>query len=251
MSLTFFKIFFGRTTDAKQYFVNMGFHCPDRQTTPDFLTSMTSPIERVVEEGWENRTPRTPDEFALRWKESKERAALLGEIDTYDKEHAIGGPSLQTFKESRRKQISKRQRIKSPYTLSYFGQVGLCLQRGFQRLKADPSLTFTQLFANTVMALVVSSVFYNLDNTTASFFSRSALLFFAILLNAFGSALEILTLYAQCPIVEKQSRYAFYHPSAEAFASMLTDMPYKILNAIFFNLTYVPTRWLSEPALHS
>jgi len=28
-----------------------------------------------------------------------------------------------------------------------------------------------------------------------------------------------------------------YHSSAEAFASMLTDMPYKILNAIISNLT--------------
>jgi len=56
-------------------------------------------------------------------------------------------------------------------------------------------------------------------------------------MNAFGSALEILTLYAQRPIVEKHSRYALYHPSAEAFASMLMDMPYKIANAIIFNLT--------------
>lgn len=68
------------------------------------------------------------------------------------------------------------------------------------------------------MALIVSSVFYNLPDVslrpfpfrsyahlysfiplqdTSSFYSRGSLLFFAILLNAFGSALEILTLYAQ------------------------------------------------------
>lgn len=230
------QIFFGKTTDAKAFFVNMGFECPDRQTVPDFLTSMTSPIERVVQYGFEDRVPRTPDEFALRWKDSSERAALLRDLDAYDQEHTIGGRSLEAFKSSRRKQMSKRQRIGSPYTLSYFGQVALCLQRGFQRLRADPNLTFTQLFGNFIMALVVGSVFYNLAEDTESFFSRSALIFFAILLNAFGSALEILTLYAQRPIVEKQSRYAFYHPSAEALASMLTDLPYKILNAIVFNL---------------
>jgi ABC-type multidrug transport system permease subunit len=56
-------------------------------------------------------------------------------------------------------------------------------------------------------------------------------------LSAFASALEILTLYAQRPIVEKHARYAFYHPSAEAAASMLTDLPYKIVNAILFNVT--------------
>ena len=49
--------------------------------------------------------------------------------------------------------------------------------------------------------------------------------------------MQILTLYAQRPIVEKHARYALYHPSCEAVASMLTDLPYKILNAIIFNLT--------------
>jgi ATP-binding cassette, subfamily G (WHITE), member 2, PDR len=49
--------------------------------------------------------------------------------------------------------------------------------------------------------------------------------------------LQILTLYAQRPIVEKHSQYALYHASTEAVASMLTDMPYKILNAIVFNTT--------------
>ena len=83
----------------------------------------------------------------------------------------------------------------------------------------------------------VGSVFYNLNNDTASFYSRGALLFFAILLNAFSSALEILTLYAQRPIVEKQSKYAFYHPFSEAIASMICDMPNKIFTSIFFNLT--------------
>lgn len=48
--------------------------------------------------------------------------------------------------------------------------------------------------------------------------------------------LQILTLYAQRPIVEKHTRYALYHPSAEAFASMLTDIPYKVGNCIIFNL---------------
>ena len=144
--------------------------------------------------------------------------------------------------------------MKSPYTLSYIQQVQLCLWRGFKGIIADPSLLFTQLSSNFVLALVISSVFYNLAPTTNSFYSRGALLFFAILVNAFGSAAEvclqqvlgtsvrtdhfqILTLYAQRPIVEKQARYALVHPSAEAFASSLADLPYKVGNAIAFNIT--------------
>ncbi|OAG12301.1 putative multidrug resistance ABC transporter [Paraphaeosphaeria sporulosa] len=230
------QIYFGPTTSAKQFFVNMGFDCPDRQTDADFLTSMTSPLERVVRPGFEDRVPRTPDEFAQRWKDSPERAELMLQIEAYNQKFPVGGEQLEKFKESRKAQQAKGQRIKSPYTLSYMQQVKLCLWRGFRRLMADPSITLTQLIANSIMALIIASVFYNLPSTTSSFYSRAALLFFAILMNAFGSALEILTLYAQRPIVEKHSRYALYHPSAEAFASMLTDMPYKVLNAITFNL---------------
>jgi ATP-binding cassette subfamily G (WHITE) protein 2 (PDR) len=41
------------------------------------------------------------------------------------------------------------------------------------------------------MALIIGSVFYNLRQDTNSFFQRGALLFFAVLMNAFGSALEV------------------------------------------------------------
>lgn len=185
------QIYFGRCTDAQAYFEKIGFWCPDRQTTADFLTSMTSSLERVVRDGFEDRVPRTPDEFASVWKASTERAALIKEIEAYNAQYQLNGQHLEEFKESRRVQQSKHQRVTSPYTLSYAGQVKLCLRRGFWRLKGDPSLTFTQLFGNFIMALVLSSIFYNLPQTTDSFFSRSAVLFFAILLNAFGSALEV------------------------------------------------------------
>jgi ATP-binding cassette subfamily G (WHITE) protein 2 (PDR) len=95
---------------------------------------------------------------------------------------------------------------KSPYTLSYWGQIKLCLRRGLWRLKADPVLTYTQLGGNLIMSIVIGSVFYNQGQspifsakagsdstaeTTASFRSRGAALFFAILINAFGAALEV------------------------------------------------------------
>lgn len=196
------QIYFGRCTDAKDYFLNMGFDCPNRQTTADFLTSMTSHLERVVRPGFENKVPRTPDEFAAAWKASPESAAVIREVEDYNQQYTMGGQYLEEFKQSRRAQQSKNQRVKSPYTLSYAGQVKLCLTRGFWRLKGDPSLTFTQLFGNFVMALVLSSIFYNLQPTTDSFFSRSAVLFFAILLNAFGSALEVrMSLLNQEPLL--------------------------------------------------
>ncbi|WRT64451.1 uncharacterized protein IL334_001383 [Kwoniella shivajii] len=230
------QIYFGKIHEAKPFFEDMGFECPAQQTTPDFLTSLTSPSERKARPGFENRVPNTPKEFVHRWKQSAAYDKLREDIALFNQQHPVGGQNYEDFVISRRAQQSKRTRASSPYTLSYGQQVKLCVARGFWRLRADPSLTYTQLFGNFVMGLIISSVFYNLQDTTDSFYQRGSLLFFAVLLNAFGAALEILTLYAQRPIVEKHARYAFYHPSAEAFASMLVDMPYKVLNAIFFNL---------------
>ncbi|KAF4467163.1 ATPase [Fusarium albosuccineum] len=242
------QIFFGRADAAKQYFIDLGFECPARQTTPDFLTSMTSPQERVVRKGFEGRTPRTPEEFAAAWKASAAYAALQREIEEYKTSHPINGPEAEQFRAMKRAVQAKNQRKKSPYTLSYWQQTSLCVWRGFRRLVCDPTLTLSALIGNFCMALIVGSVFYNLNQTTGSFYQRGALLFLACLSNAFSSALEILTLYSQRPIVEKHNRYALYHPSAEAVASMLCDMPYKLLNAMTYNLTlYFMTNLRREP----
>ena len=80
----------------------MGFECPLRQTTADFLTSITSPAERIVREGFVGRTPFTPNEFAAAWHKSDDRARLLRNIDEFDQLYPIGGEQLEKFKESRR-----------------------------------------------------------------------------------------------------------------------------------------------------
>ncbi|KAL2755434.1 hypothetical protein ACRALDRAFT_1082331 [Sodiomyces alcalophilus JCM 7366] len=231
------QIFFGKADEARAYFEALGFVCPDQQTTPDFLTSMTSHAERIIRPGWEGKTPRTPDEFAEAWKASQQRAMLLDEIERYTDEHPFDGEHHRQFFQSRRLEQSKLQRERSPFNLSYWDQIGLTLWRGFTLLKGDPSIPLTMLISNLFEAIIISSIFYNLPQDTSSLFRRTVLIFFIILMNAFASILEILTLYAKRKIVEKHARYAFYHPSAEALAAIITDLPYKVVNAILMNTT--------------
>lgn len=230
------QIYFGSATDGKRYFTDMGFECPDRQTTADFLTSLSSPSERRVRKGFEHLVPRTPDEFATRWQESEERKLLLAAIERFEDEYPLGEGKLHEFSLSRRMEKARGTRKNSPYTLSYFMQIRLCLHRGFLRLRGDMSMTLATVFGNTIMSLIVASVFYDMDSTTDSFFSRGALLFFAILLNAFASALEILTQWKQRPVVEKHDKYALYHPSAEAISSLFVDLPAKLIVGVVFNV---------------
>lgn len=48
--------------------------------------------------------------------------------------------------------------------------------------------------------------------------------------------MQILSLYAQRQIVEKHATYAFYHPLSEALASMICDLPSKLLSTVSFNI---------------
>ncbi|KAF5009417.1 hypothetical protein FDECE_4349 [Fusarium decemcellulare] len=229
------QIFFGRIDEAKQYFENLGFECPDRQTTPDFLTSMTSPQERRVKPAFEHTAPRTPDEFAERWQASEQRKQLLRELADYEKNHPRE-ERLAEYSTSRRAEQFKSQRSKSPYTISYAHQVKLTLWRGWRRLLADPGFTIASLLFNVIMALVLGSMFYDLKNDSSTFYYRGGLIFFSLLFNAFASQLEVLTVYAERPVVEKHNRYAFYHQSTQAIASYIIDLPYKTINMFVFNI---------------
>ncbi|KAM0647794.1 hypothetical protein ACHAO3_007418 [Verticillium nonalfalfae] len=177
-----------------------------------------------------------PDEFADAWRQSEHRLRLVNEIDNYLDQHPFNGKHYNSFLASRRSDQATSQRESSPFTLSYWQQVKLTLWRSWVLLKSDPSMTLTMLVTNIFMALVMSSIFYNMPNDSSSISRRGTLMFFIVLTNAFGGMLEIMTLYAKRPIVEKHNRYALYHPSAEALAAMIVDLPYKTVNSILTNL---------------
>lgn len=87
----------------------MGYKCPERQTTADFLTSLTSPNERIARPGFENRVPRTPDEFAAAWKQSEAYKKLRREMEEYEQQYPLGGETVDRFVESRKAMQAKGQ----------------------------------------------------------------------------------------------------------------------------------------------
>lgn len=230
------QIFFGPCSEAKQYFLDMGWECPQRQTTGDFLTSVTNPIERKPRPGYENRVPRTPEDFEKYWKDSQARRSVLREMDEHQKRHPVNGSTLEEFYESRKEMQAKHMRLTSPYTISIPMQIKYCTIRAFQRTFNDISATASAILGQTIMGLIIGSIFYGTPHDTDSFFQKGGLLFFAVLLNALLAITEINKLFSQRPIVEKHASYAFYHPFTEAMAGVASDIPVKFLIAVCFNI---------------
>jgi len=130
--------YFGPASEARQYFIDMGYKPANRQTTPDFLISVTDPEGRtesnIDEEsvfevsghdqerrsqrsstiGIERRRPipRTAIEFAEYYKQSGIRQLNIRDMEDY-KEHFVGKPELEaSYKESSRAEHARHTRKK-------------------------------------------------------------------------------------------------------------------------------------------
>ncbi|KAK6866918.1 Multidrug resistance protein CDR2 [Candida tropicalis] len=162
---------------------------------------------------------------------------LINEIDSYfiecEKLHI-----KQTYHESHVARQSNHTRPTSPYTVSFFMQVKYVMQRNFLRMKADPSIPLIMIFSQLVMGLLLASVFFNLKKNTTTFYYRSGSLYFALVFNAISSLLEIVALFEARPIVEKHKKFALYRPSADALASIITELPVKLSMSLCFNIPF-------------
>ncbi|KAF2276916.1 uncharacterized protein EI97DRAFT_433130 [Westerdykella ornata] len=232
------QIFFGTWQDAIRYFHNLGFERPSRLTTGDFLTALTNPQEArlLVSPDWTRPIPITVDEFVEAWQNSAERQKLLSQINDKRDEYLHRTNGLQCYREARALEKHPRVGGSSPFTIPIANQVALCLGRGFKRLKNNIGVPISYIIGNLVMAAIVGSVYLNLQESNDDVSKRTVLIFFAILINAFMSAAEVLTVWDQRPIVEKQTKHSLYHPLAEAISAIICDLPAKITASIFFNL---------------
>lgn len=236
-----YQIYFGPAKDAKRYFQDMGYVCPDRQTTADFLTAVTSPAERITNKEFVKkgiRVPQTPEEMSEYWRNSPEYRTLIEQIDAKMAEN--DEEERARIRESHIASQSKRARASSPYMVSYMMQVKYLLIRNVWRIRNSSAIALFQVIGNSVMALILGSMFYKImkSDSTATFYFRGASMFFAILFNAFSSLLEIFSLYEARPITEKHRTYSLYHPSADAFASVLSEVPPKLMTSICFNIIF-------------
>lgn len=202
------QIYFGDSHSAVQYFHDLGFERPARGTTPDFLTSLTNPAERIVREGYQDRVPYSPDDFARAWKQSVQSRHLVSDIEKFNNDHPIVVDTHATHRDTSKWREKLRYVTKklvmlmlipnlifslrsATYSIPMFLQVHICLQRCAQRLRNLPGPVIGGIFANAILALVVGSVYYDLSMTSDSMDRRAILIFFSLLVTAFSPAFEV------------------------------------------------------------
>ncbi|KAF9180169.1 hypothetical protein BGZ51_006283 [Haplosporangium sp. Z 767] len=193
-------IYFGPAEEARQYFINMGFDCPARQTTADFLTAVTDSNERRAVAGLDPaiaaNLPTTPEQFEVLYKQSPWYEQTLKQLKDYEAqidELGIGDRFVESTRQIKQKHVS----IKNPYTITYWNQIWAMTIRQVQLTRGDiSSLISRYLSAELPMALQGRPILYKLKN------------------------------------------YAMYRPSSFGLAQIVLDIPVVIVHNLLNPLAY-------------
>lgn len=230
-------LYSGPANEAKQYFEDLGYLCPDRQTTADFLTACTDPIERRFRKDFEGPIPKGPVELEQAFRDSEHYKRVLQDVEAYEKMLSeTQFADARQFKESVKEGKSKTVSHRSPYTVSFIRQVLACTKREFWLTWGDKTTLYTKFFIIISIALIVSSQFYGQSTDTSGAFSRGGTLFISILFLGWLQLGELMKAVSGRTIIARQKEYAFYRPSAVVIARILQDFPLILLQVIPFSI---------------
>jgi len=114
------QIFFGTVQEARLYLEDLGFVWDDRQSLSEFLIACTDLEDRFRREGWENKVPRTLEDWERCWRESEYYAKLQKVI-----EEQLGTQQVGHAKETTRSPAAPQlpSQKRNPYVLTWTAQL--------------------------------------------------------------------------------------------------------------------------------
>jgi ATP-binding cassette, subfamily G (WHITE), member 2, SNQ2 len=246
------QVYLGPPSEARQYFVELGYKDLPRQSTADYLTGCSmwqililcahdlhlckaDPYERQFADGLsEDDVPHSPVGLEKAFQASKMYKGLIVDTAQLKSSFEIDKIDQEAFRQSviddKRKGVSK----KSPYTLRYTGQVLVLTQRQFQLRLQDRFSLWTSYVFTTILAFVIGATYFDLPTTAAGGFTRGSLIFVAMLTSALEAFAELPVAMLGRPILNKQTGFTFYRPSAIAWANLFADLPFTALREFIF-----------------
>ncbi|KAI1001764.1 ABC multidrug transporter [Podosphaera aphanis] len=230
-------VYQGPANKAKQYFLDLGYYCPERQTTPDFLTACTDPKVRKFRDDFVGPIPRGSVELEKAFRQSESYKEILRDMDAYQNMlSASNHSSTKEFKQSILDTKSKTVYSSSPYTISFARQVLICTKREFWLTMGDKKALVTKFLNLFCTGFVMGTLFYNLSAGTDGTFSKQGCLFFSIIFLGWLQVSEINKAMSGRNITTRHREYALYSPSAVVIARVLLDIPLLAFQAISLSI---------------
>ncbi|KAI8318552.1 hypothetical protein GQ54DRAFT_321724 [Martensiomyces pterosporus] len=247
------QLYFGPASKAVEYFASIGIYKPPRQTTSDFLTGVTQLHERKVLPGWEDKAPRTAEDFERAWFASSQHQGVKQRVQQYEAQlqQDDRGREIREFVDQTKMGTEKSKlRRKSPYTTTFMYQLGKLFNREWDIFFGNKPTLIFKLIYNAVFAVIVGTLFLNLPDNSSGAFTRGGVLFFALLFNSLTAQAEIPKAITGREVVYKHKSFAMYHPAALSLAQTIVDIPFMILQIVVFSCILYWATGLEKTAAH-
>jgi len=231
-------VYHGPLENCLPYFKRLGFRCPENKDIGDFLQELPTPSGQAyvmaedelakVKGGIDAASiPRAPDEFALRWKGSKEgkEAARMVHIEeqcqiekSKDLELRFRNSPIKSYDDFPRTSFVKEIYYVTSWVL-------MC------KLK-DKSQTYSKIFNSIFLGFLYGSLFWQVK---PSEWYVKAMLFQTVPNTMQQSALtDMQDLIMDRKIFYKHNAASFYKGTTYSLAIFLVNLPYSVFDALVF-----------------
>lgn len=237
--------YFGPATQARQYFIDMGYVPANRQTTPDFLVAVTDPMARVPRSvtgddmygPWTKGkmgTPRSAEEFAAYFLTSSAGVANRAELERFKAERVNNAELSKHYLESTWEEKATTSRNASAYTISVPMQARAVMLRQLQIMRGSYMAQSMNIVSFVFQGIILGTVYLKTKTDTDSYYSRGGMLYFALLFYALIAQAEMPILFSMRKVIHRHQAWALYHPFVDAIASTLVDLPISFLNSVVY-----------------
>lgn len=234
-------VYSGRAGDeAKEYFTKyLGFHCPMRQTTPDFLSAVTSPEEQRVVDGFQPRPPLDPDGLAEAFRRSPHYWTLKEDVKYFRENTAKDKTKAASFQgefNATKDPLSFKSSVtvRSPHT-----QLLAAMSRYYQLIWGGRRDLLTVLALNVTNALILGAAYRGAPPTSnTGAFQRSGGVFFALIFFALNALSETGRAVRTRPVLRKHHGLGMLSPGIAAAATTVADLPVCLAQTVCFTVPY-------------
>ncbi|KAG5953521.1 hypothetical protein E4U53_005296 [Claviceps sorghi] len=228
------QIYYGPVSDARPFMEQLGFICDNGANVADFLTGVTVPTERKIQEDKKLTFPRDALTIRNLYEQTEICSTMKAEYDYPLTEDAKKRTELFELAV----QMDKQKGVpkSSPFTVGFRQQVKACVMRQYQIIWGDKATFMIKQVSAIVQAVIAGSLFYNAPSTSAGLFVKSGACFFALLFNSLMSMSEVTESFNGRPILVKHKSFAFFHPAAFCLAQITADVPIILFQVLIFSI---------------
>ncbi|EPY51193.1 ABC transporter Pdr1 [Schizosaccharomyces cryophilus OY26] len=230
------QIFYGPTSRVKDYFLNLGYIPQSHSTVGEFVTSLLYPGLRTINKSHKGFIPSTPAEFRQCWLESKDYTHLMSSINASMEYHS--DVSAFHTKDSSNTPIVKWKRFlnRIPCPVPYRLQVWAFAKITYFHYLYDYSFHLTFVFSYLFQGFMLGSIFYLIENTSATLFSRGSVLSTSIIFTAIQTMSEVGIIFTKKSLFAEHRIQSLYQPSAALFGSILVEFPIRLVSLVIFDI---------------